>query len=441
VNKHGNYITGGIANCDWDEKGNAYFIHNHDTVGYGTNKVLHYIAASLEGANGIIKLPNLFALFEKSSRFIRGLNWKITQENTDFITGDEIVRVFDSTAQHKTTYVNPICDGSIKHEIYDNEGYKFMMDKKISNVSKLYFHTYDHLEDKETHQHNMFSAVEGDKSTTTYNKERIHNYHCRNTRGTNSYLKFRWLFRSLMNFDRTYSLTFGQAMQDDNGYNNTKHGGPISVYRMKATADKENIDYIQYCLGQVYEGECYRGFTPIPTIGLTLFNSSIINNKGNYPNFKEESSEEINSRGTITVYKEEETSKTDKKTEVTTVTINITNYDFEGVNYNPEIRQSTEDTKYVYKNIEEKTPKHQSIYYVDAEGTKHYLHEEAPISVQYFNIPEDVENNEENSAYLATLHDYVIEHDKEKQRRKFFARKMNEAEGFIPISYYGKAQG
>jgi hypothetical protein len=82
-----------------------------------------------------------------------------------------------------------------------------------------------------------------------------------------------------------------------------------------------------------------------------------------------------------------------------------------------------------------------TVYYVDAEGTKHYLHEEAPISVQYFNIPEDVENNEENSTYLATLHDYVIEHDKEKQRRKFFARKMNEAEGFIPISYYGKAQG
>lgn len=441
VNKHGNYITGGIANCDWDEKGNAYFIHNHDTVGYGTNKVLHYVAASLEGANGIIKLPNLFALFEKSSRFIRGLNWKITQENTDFITGDEIVRVFDSTAQHKTTYVNPICNGSIEHEIFKNNEYTFMMDKKISNVSKLYFHTYDHLEDKETHQHNMFSAVEGDKSSATYNTERIHNYHCRNTRGTNSYLKFRWLFRSLMNFDRTYSLTFGQAMQDDNAFNNTKHGGPISVYRMKATADKENIDYIQYCLGKVYEGECYRGFTPIPTIGLTLFNSSIINNKGNYPNFKKESSEEINSRGTITVYKEEETSKTDNKTDVTTVTINITNYDFEGVNYNPEIRQSTEDTKYIYKNIEEKTPKYKSIYYVDAEGTKHYLHEEAPISVQYFNIPEDVENDEGNSAYLATLHDYVIEHDKEKQRRKFFARKMNEAEGFIPISYYGKAQG
>jgi hypothetical protein len=228
-----------------------------------------------------------------------------------------------------------------------------------------------------------------------------------------------------MNFDRTYSLTFGQAMQDDNSYNNTNRGGPITKYKMYSPADKENIDYIQYCLGQVYEGKCYGGFTPIPTIGLTLFNSSIINNKGNYPNFKEESSGEI-SRGTITAYNEEETSKIDNKTNVTTVTINISNYDIEGVNYNPEIRQSTEDTKYVYKNIEEKTPKHESIYYVDAEGTKHYLHEEAPISTKYYN----------NAS-----HDAVIAHDKEKQRRKFFARKMNEAEGFIPISYYGKAQG
>ena len=153
-----------------------------------------------------------------------------------------------------------------------------MMDKKISNVSKLYFHTFDHLEDKETHQHNMFSAVEGDKSSTTYNTERIHNYHCWNTRGTNSFQKYRWLYRSLMNFDRTYSLTFGQAMQDDNSYNNTNKGGPITKYKMFSPYDKENLDYIQYCLGKVYEGECYSGFTPIPTIGLTLFNSSIINN-------------------------------------------------------------------------------------------------------------------------------------------------------------------
>ena len=102
MNKHGKPITGGIANYE-RENGNAYFVHN---TGYGTDKILHYVAASLEGPNGIIKLPNLFALFEKSSRFIRGLNWKITQENTDFTTGDEIVRIYDSTAQHKTTYVN-----------------------------------------------------------------------------------------------------------------------------------------------------------------------------------------------------------------------------------------------------------------------------------------------------------------------------------------------
>jgi hypothetical protein len=65
---------------------------------------------------------------------------------------------------------------------------------------------------------------------------------------------------------------------------------------------------------------------------------------------------------------------------------------------------------------------------MDAEGKKHYLKDEAPISVG-------------NQYVASTSSDKLKQHDEEKQRRKFYAMKMNEAEGFIPITYQGKAQG
>ena len=83
----------------------------------------------------------------------------------------------------------------------------------------------------------------------------------------------------------------------------------------------------------------------------------------------------INPRGSSTVYNEIHTVKEDEKTGEKTTSVDITNYDIEGCNFDDE-----KVDEYTYSNIEEKTPKHESIYYVDAEGTKHYLHEEAPIS-------------------------------------------------------------
>lgn len=69
-----------------------------------------------------------------------------------------------------------------------------------------------------------------------------------------------------------------------------------------------------------------------------------------------------------------------------------------------------------------------SYYYIDAEDKKHIIADEAPISPTNPSVE-----------YVTT--EELKKHDAEKARRKFLAMKLNEAEGFIPISYQGKAGG
>lgn len=163
-----------------------------------------------------------------------------------------------------------------------------------------------------------------------------------------------------MNFDRTYSQT--ALFTGIDGY------GIQQSYKFNAgstSAWNDSGKWASYCAGSgnnVYTGQLYESFTPIPTLGLILFNTSICNNR----------SQAGGARG-------------------------------------------------LHSN---------ATRYRDAEGKWHNINTEAPISVSLDKI-----NNEGRTTEL------IKEYDAQKQRRKFFAMKMNEAEGFIPISWFGKASG
>lgn len=352
--QNGNFIKGGIAN--YDESTHS-FVHRDISK---QNNVFSMISNSM----GSFKLPNLFALYEKSPRFIRGLNWK-NNNNSD------IVSVFDknSFTIEKSNYV-PISDEYDTNDSYiqtinDNK-LSASIKKDISNVSKLYFHTYDHLEEKEQHQHYMFSEIEGGEDG--YNDKQVHMIHCANTRGGHYDHMNDWRYANMCSFDRTYSATDLVTSS-------------VKTYYFQSAGwkneAKDDNNWLKYCFGKVYEkSNYYEKYTPIPNIGLFLFNSSIFNNTG----------DETLHMGT-----------------------------FRGTAHSE------------YNDIESYN---KDFYFRDAEGTKHFISDEAPISLQTY------DKNEEE----ITTEDIKL-HDAEKQRRKFFAMKMNEAEGYIPISYIGKASG
>lgn len=109
------------------------------------------------------QLPNLFALFEKSPRFIRGLMWRATTDD------DVSVNVFNEN-DGKSNYIpsTDLANPSNGLEIInkDTNGKSVSLrvaNKNFSQVNKLNFHTFDHLIEKETHHHKMWSYIEGDE--------------------------------------------------------------------------------------------------------------------------------------------------------------------------------------------------------------------------------------------------------------------------------------
>lgn len=331
---------------------------SHRTQTDLTGSVISALANSntLSGST-YAQLPNLFALFEKSPRFIRGLMWRATTDD------DVSVNVFNEN-DGKSNYIpsTDLANPSNGLEIInkDTNGKSVSLrvaNKNFSNVNKLNFHTFDHLIEKETHHHKMWSYIEGDEGGM--NLVEISKAHCQNTRGGNVINSHKWHSATLMNFDRTYSQTalftgLSSGIQFEYMFNAGSTG-----------AWNDSGRWASYCAGSgnnVYTGQLYESFTPIPTLGLILFNTSICNNKS-----------------------------------------------------------QAGDIRGLHPN---------ATRYQDAEGKWHNFEEEAPISVSKQQI--------EKEGKPTSL---IKEYDAQKQRRKFFAMKMNEAEGFIPISWFGKASG
>lgn len=315
-----------------------------------------YALLESSGENVFVKLPNLFAIFEKTPRFIRGLNWKIMNH-------DSIVNIFNKDITTKSTYFNEFSSTTSDMEVID--GLK-IGNKNFTTTDKPYFHTYDHLIHKETHHHKLFSNGEGG-----WGGENLKLLNYPYYKGGETSSRFRTT--NFLNFDITYSKT------DILGNHFVSAGDSNRLSRAERERDSAETrknesgqgwcgtSWASYCMGEgvnIYNSAKYEKFTPIPNIGLYLFNTSICNNLG--------------------------------------------------------------DTGSSHRGF------HDDCYrFRDAEGTWHTI-AEAPITITKNNI-----SSENSETWTTNIKNY----DKEKQIRKFFARKLNEAEGFIPISFFGKAGG
>lgn len=317
------------------------------------NTVIGAIKASTNSSGAYAKLPNLFALFEKTPRFIRGLMWQSTKDDSATTV------VYNELAATKSTYTSEDFTSSMQpHEIISkgDKTYTIANKKFLTSVDKPYFHTFDHLIEKEKHKHNLFTSLEG--GTTGSNFKQLNYIHCSNTRGNNAtYNRHYWHYGNFLNFDRTYSKSdlFAQhytyyEFNSGDGWNDS------GVYARYCMGDSDTTG------ANVYEGGFYEGYTPIPNMGLYLFNTSICNNKGAIG-------------------------------------------DKENKNENRGLHPH-------------------AATFIDAEGKWRSLWLHAPIDA-----PQSYDNES------------IMQYDEEKWRRKFYAMKLNEAEGFIPISCYGKASG
>ena len=389
----GNVVFGGVAHYD------KTFGFEHKTS-FG-NSALGSIAMSSTGTDNCIKLPNLFALYEKTPRFIRGLNWKVedSEEVTNVFTKSIGADVSNYVKQSNKT--NDALMQIVSDEIINEDGsYAHRIPKKLEVTNKIFFHTYDHLEEKEEHQHRMFSGIQGGVGTNYVNKI-LHMYHCFNTRGGHVNHMNHWTYCNMMNFDRTYSTP---------NWSISPSSYKLGLGEGFNDADQKST-FLKYCAGEIYKGGLYEEFTPIPNLGLYIFNASIFNNKG------------VTEYIGKPIVKKDDSTTEDDKTPVET------SYDFSrGTSISDTTDKETK--KRTNNNIEKALGDTSSVRFgfVDATGVEHLLDEEAPISTETFEIEEP-------------SWEKLQEHDAEKQRRKFYAMKMNEAEGFVPISYAGKASG
>lgn len=390
-------LIGGFAKFD---KGNNSFIHRE----YKNGEVFYALKNS--SLSDIVKLPNLFALYEKSPRFIRGLFWQAKEH-------DKTVIVFNKDSS-ETNYVEMAEENEIfPLEIIKNDeeisvdelDQHRIINKRWNDISKLNFHTFDHLIKKEKHCHYLFSGTEGGVSGLNDVILNYSFYDMKDGTGIDGNYGQFYPMKStkILPFDRVYSLTewftmepFKQRAEKDF---KSKCFSNISIKLPCSPSTLQQFDdggaWAQYCMGDknnVYDGGFYEKFTPIPNIGLYLFNTSIFNN--------------------VEFQKYEITVPSDDPNDPEPKTETV--YEGFDVNSTEEAAEKRKDRGY-----------HQDcVKFKDAAGNWHVLSEEAPINVKEITDTK-------------SLKDY----DAEKQRRKFYAMKLNEAEGFIPISYFGKAGG
>ena len=240
---------------------------------FKSGEAFYHLAMSTSGDAQIINVPNLFALYEKSPRFIRGLNWKNPTND------DAIVKIIDkSNVNHEQNYVlttNATAEeqtGTYNQEIY--EGYSIT--KVLDKCDKPYFHTYDNLIQKEQHQHHLFSSDEGGSGLPKNSKHDdifIGYQCCESTKGGNNHKRNKAFASWYIGWDRTFSQEY--IHQDS-----VKNGSEKFRFISESGDWKKDDGWIKYCTNKIYNNGFFKTFTPIPNLGFFVFNSSIFNNEG-----------------------------------------------------------------------------------------------------------------------------------------------------------------
>ena len=221
-----------------------------DTWKTGTYKALH----NTSGSNGKIKLPNLYSFTEAYPRFIRSLNWQHDESDTtvEFNTNAAFTDILTQKdwkyKLHSEKMVND--DGEVVEinptDIHSSVGIDI---QKPFTQYGLYYFNYDYLTPHKKHYHKLWSTNPASNGNGDFSG-RIYVTH-----GFNSSTS---IFHE--NGKTDYGSTGGLT---DNFTNpNTTFGR----------------QWFDYCIN--FGTQFFHNFTPIPNLGLMLWNSSIYNTGG-----------------------------------------------------------------------------------------------------------------------------------------------------------------
>lgn len=220
----------------------------------GTYKALQ----STSGSNGKIKLPNLYSFTEAYPRFIRGFNWEYDKEEEEnAVSFNTATSFIDTLKQENWKYklhsAEMVDEGTVEEanptDIHGDVGIDI---QKPFTEYGLYYFNYDYLTPHKKHYHNLWSGNQGSngKDDLTGRINVIHGIYS----NTTIYLEK----------DTKDSFTVG---------------GLTGNY---VFADPNNTEYsdqwFNYCIK--LSEQFFHNFTPIPNLGLMLWNSSIYNTEG-----------------------------------------------------------------------------------------------------------------------------------------------------------------
>ena len=250
-----------------------------------------------------IVLPNLFSLKDKSPRFIRGM---------DFINHFEKNRfTFDLQKTHRLYYYskNFLENEELKAPLKDDFGnYGNAYEKFYTggttpkDAVELHFYNYDFLTPTTTHTHQLFSNHQGGIGLTNdYTK--CYYYDTNQNDGGN--LHKRWALKNTINRNLLFNnvsypstkwlspsqkVEIGSTRKSLFGQSNTSTSQNSKTKKVKGWDEvgwvlQQSKLWLDYCLGQ-HTKQLFKNFTPIPNVGLFLFNGDLFNQKSRQYNLQ-----------------------------------------------------------------------------------------------------------------------------------------------------------
>lgn len=250
-----------------------------------------------------IVLPNLFSLKDKSPRFIRGM---------DFINHHEKNNPsFDLQKTHRLYYYSEdfLEDGLLKYPLKDDFGnygnaYEKFYSKGTTpkDAVELHFYNYDFLTPTTTHTHQLFSNHQGGIGLTNdYTKC----YYYDTNQNDGGKLHKRWALKNTINrnllfnnvgypsskwLSPTQKVEIGGTRKSLFGESNTSTSQNSKTKKVKGWDEvgwvlQQSKLWLDYCLGQ-HTKQLFKNFTPIPNVGLFLFNGDLFNQKSRQYNLQ-----------------------------------------------------------------------------------------------------------------------------------------------------------
>lgn len=237
-----------------------------------SNSSTYYALHESSSEGNHIKLPNLFNFQEKYPRFIRGLNWTAnTEEIQNFSENSNVDNKLSNNNDKRIAYINDD-DINNKRNVWNDYGKCIV--KNLSSVDKPYYFSFDYLTPKNHHKHLLFAKRKSitDKSAKNYTLCQYgrcdddvryiyfwddREYHFNNKEDVGG--------RYLPILHNNYEYKAENAFSDA-----SKYSGVWEPVGWK----KEWENWYNYNFN---DGKFYKGFQPVPTVGLYLFNKSFSN--------------------------------------------------------------------------------------------------------------------------------------------------------------------